>query len=262
LLKDIEETMYRNNQDMILFFSGHKDDREAAYMELLMKRKVDGALITLMPTSHPENFIERLEKLKESKFPFVLIFGDANISCNCVSFNHFWGEYLLVRHLISIGHKNICFPLGSLEPVPNVQKMEGYKKALAESNIEFNPGLIIRSDLSKIPETIDSILKINPRPTVISAVDDNMAMAYWRELNSRGIRVPEDIAITGFYDIKYLAHMKFPLTTVKLSTATLSEESIKLLLENIENPDMQYKKIVIEPELVIRESCGAKLVNK
>ncbi|OGS19824.1 MAG: hypothetical protein A2252_08695 [Elusimicrobia bacterium RIFOXYA2_FULL_39_19] len=260
LLERIEIAMYRSKQEMVLLFSGQQEDREETYIEQLMNHKMDGAIITLMPTGDSDRFVKSLEGLKKNKFPFVLMFGDIGIECNCVSFNHYKGQYLLTEHLIKTGHRNICYARGSLLSIPNIQKIDGFKKALEANNIEARPEVIFPDNMIDISSIIDRVLGLNPRPTAIMAADDNMAMFYWRELASRGIRVPEDIAIVGFYDIAYLKLIKFPLTTIRIPADIMANDSVSLLIEQIKNPDMKYKKIVIEPELIVRESCGIKKV--
>ncbi|OGS22725.1 MAG: hypothetical protein A2252_00755 [Elusimicrobia bacterium RIFOXYA2_FULL_39_19] len=259
-LECLEDVIYNKAQDFTLFFSGQKKDKESAYIDLLMKRKIDGAIITLMPTNEPELFVKSLERLKDKKFPFVLMFGDAGIECNCVSFNHYKGQYMLTEHLIKMGHRNICYAYGSMTAIPNAEKVHGYKQALMDNNIDFNEDLMFITDMKEVTKSVDKILNMNPRPTAVAVPDDNMAIFYWREMTRRGIRIPEDIALVGFYDIKYLTYLNLPITTVRIPVDVLSQNSVDLLLENVKNPDMKYKKIVIEPELIVRESCGFKKV--
>ncbi|OGS21833.1 MAG: hypothetical protein A2252_00035 [Elusimicrobia bacterium RIFOXYA2_FULL_39_19] len=263
LLANAEDAAYDHKNDLIVCFSGYKMDREEEYMNLLMKRKVDGLLITHMTNNvQEESFLKILKKLKENKFPFVLLMEDIDLDCNCIYIDYAKGEYDLINYLIKIGHKHIAFAYnGTMSK--SLKKLEGYKKALKENGIEIKPELIISKSFNTYKhyeEITEQLLSANPRPTVLVTADDYMALRFQEEFRNRGLMIPQDIALAGFDDIAFLNHLKFPLTTVRISPEKIAKLGVEMLLGQIENPEAELKKIVIDPELIIRESCGVKTI--
>ena len=102
-----------------------------------------------------------------------------------------------------------------------------------------------------------------PLPTAVFVANDAAAVGAMAALNEGGIRIPEDVAIVGAGNIHYGDMLRVPLTTVSWSTAAMGNIAAGLLLELIENQkgSKQNQRIVVDPELLVRQSCGATRAN-
>ena len=101
------------------------------------------------------------------------------------------------------------------------------------------------------------LLPLNP--DAVFAASDVMAMGALRALRDAGRRVPEDIALVGFDDMPFAARTDPPLTTVRQPVQRTGEVAAETLMDLIEHPDAQPRRILLPTELVIRASCGSKL---
>jgi LacI family transcriptional regulator len=93
-------------------------------------------------------------------------------------------------------------------------------------------------------------------PDAIVCGNDQMAIGVMRELQAAGIRVPADIAVTGFDDIRLGALLNPALTTVRQSLRLLGERACSRLLERIADPALPRRAERLPTELIVRESCG------
>jgi LacI family transcriptional regulator/LacI family repressor for deo operon, udp, cdd, tsx, nupC, and nupG len=86
-----------------------------------------------------------------------------------------------------------------------------------------------------------------------------MSLGALRAFREQNIRVPEDVAIVGFDDLPWSGELYAPLTAISQPTYELGKEAVNLLLGRLANPDAPVRTVVLQPRLIIRESCGAKL---
>ena len=90
---------------------------------------------------------------------------------------------------------------------------------------------------------------------MIIAINDLVAVGAYRFLKERGIRVPGDVGLVGFSDLKFMDILEVPLTTVRENVAQIGRKAIEILLYQIVHPEDSGRKVLVEPELVIRQSA-------
>jgi DNA-binding LacI/PurR family transcriptional regulator len=109
------------------------------------------------------------------------------------------------------------------------------------------------------PGPYDALLSRPDRPEAIFAVNDNEALAILKTAQRHGLRVPEDLALVGFDDLSFAAHLSPPLTTVAQPRMDLGLRAGNLLINRIEGLGGPTRHIELPTSLVVRESCGARL---
>jgi LacI family transcriptional regulator len=160
--------------------------------------------------------------------------------------------------LISLGHKNIACMTGPSQLSPSAQRAAGYKDALRAAGLPLNEDFLQPGDFrSKSGYRLCQFFLRGPNPpTALFVCNDLMAIGALCAAHEMAVKVPEELSIIGFDDIA-LASMTIPrLSTVSQPKQDIGKIVTKLLIERIQDRSLPTRKIVIQPELIIRNSCS------
>jgi LacI family transcriptional regulator len=166
------------------------------------------------------------------------------------------GAALAVRHLVELGHRRIAFITGSDNHPDALERLEGYKAALQDAGISFDPRLIATGDWHEDGgvRATRSLFESGVKFTAIFCVNDQTAYGACLALFRKGLAVPRDVSVVGFDDLPSSAYRLPPLTSVRQSIGELGEQSAQAILQLIAG---QRPKITPRPvELVVRESTS------
>jgi LacI family transcriptional regulator len=226
------------------------DDGER-YLRMLLERRVDGILLAA-----PE--LENKESLGPIGVPAVSIHRVPGGGVTTVGSDHVEVGRLATAHLLERGHKRIATITGSMERRVSQSRLRGYREALPKGRVGFDPALIQESDWTTAGgyEAARRLLERTPDLTAIFAQNDTMALGVLRALYDAGRRVPEDCAIVGCDDLPAAAYTIPPLTTVRIPFYETGEVAMRALLDAVEHPDLEPRRILLPVELVIRPSSG------
>lgn len=208
-----------------------------------------------------------IEQLKTDKFPFVLVDRYIpEIDCDFVVSDNTGGGYRGTEHLLILGHTRIGFVYssrGGLLTTSVRDRWEGYRKALREYNQPYDESLIFHNAPTPAPDppnVYDEIMTRPDRPSAFLAVNDAVALGLLQAAQRHQIRVPEEVALVGFDNVSYAAHLNVPLTTIAQHRKELGERAGALLINRIEGQVIGAPKhIELPTNLIIRQSCGARL---
>jgi DNA-binding LacI/PurR family transcriptional regulator len=134
--------------------------------------------------------------------------------------------------------------------------MIGYRRALEETGLSYDETLILRGDYHAQSgmEITRSILKMDPRPTAIFALNDLMALGALRAAAEAGCSVPGDLAVVGYDDLEIARFANPPLTTIAQPKKEIGIQAIDLLVNRISRKDRSPSRLVLPPELIVRRS--------
>ena len=169
------------------------------------------------------------------------------------------GTYLSTRHLIELGHRRIAFAGGPKDSIISSSRRDGNSKALKEAGMEFDEMYSFEMGFSEESgyKAGKYFSSLDPRPTAICCANDLIALGVLSALNENGIRVPDDISITGMDNIPYANLTRPRLTTVINNSEAFGKSAIELLLERIDGTyEGPPREMVFPGKLVIRESTG------
>lgn len=169
------------------------------------------------------------------------------------------GGQIAADYLVSLGHKDIATVTGNLNTQAGLHRFEGFKKYLDEKGKGLPDNYIFKGDYSRrsARAAAETFLSLPKRPTAIFAASDDMALEVITVLMENNLKVPDDISVIGFDDNPACLFGPVALTTIKQPLFKMAEESVHLLSAIIAGTAESGKKIVFEPELVVRESCTA-----
>jgi LacI family transcriptional regulator len=165
-------------------------------------------------------------------------------------------SYLAAKHLIELGHRRIAFFTGPPVAPSSQERLDGYRRALREENIQWDDRLIFTAG-STIEEGEKAALQLldeRPSATAVQAVNDLVALGAATVFLKQGLKIPDDLSIVGFGNVLVSEHFRVPLTTVrqpKLRLGAAAMDQMAKLLRN-ERPETQR----LPAEIVIRESTG------
>lgn len=206
-----------------------------------------------------------IEAFKQANMPVVLIDSDYKrfphrSDFDLVGIDNRRVGFALADHLLKLGCRRIDF-IGHRGVSLNVDaRVAGYREALCQY------GIFPQQDWVHVVEGIDTInveivrqiVSANPADAYICH-NDYTAGQLMRDLIQLGLSVPEDVRVVGVDDIKYASSLSVPLTTARQPCAQIGAMAVELMLQRIANPALPPRELRLDFELVVRESCGAKL---
>ncbi len=241
--------------DLLISFQQASDDWHADFED---SRKADG--IILLGYGDYLDYAHRLHKLIEQGTHFVrwgpVLPSQPGITIGCD--NHLAGREM-TEHLLLQGHRRIAF-LGhaSEQRYPEFfERYRGYCDALVQAGITLEQVLQIDAITTEQAgfEAMNSLLDSGNAPDAVFGASDLIAIGAMRAIQSRGLRVPEDIAVVGFDNIPIANFVSPGLTTVLQDTKQAGESLVKTLIHQINNEPAASQ--MLPARLVIRRSCGA-----
>jgi DNA-binding LacI/PurR family transcriptional regulator len=231
------------------------------YPRMLVERAVDGFLLLNTPADEIEVPV-----------PVVAISAHSPVQnvTNIVLDHHKAVEIALV-HLHQLGHRRIAYMRGPRAIPDSEYRWQSIQQVAGEIGLPIDPALVVRIDSvgwstktgqhPMAPEIghkpMQGLLEKSRDFTAVFCFNDIAAIGAIRALKDAGLRVPEDVSVVGFDDIQSAAYSTPSLTTVRQPLFEMGQRGAQILLERIANREAPYPaEIVMEPELVIRESTG------
>lgn len=262
LAKGIEDKAMELDYNIILCSTNYDLKLEKYYINILRSKGVDGIIFSSVENNDPN-----IKPLIEEHYPFILVnrrirnrLLDKKI--DYIVLDNFSGGYIAMEHLYKLGHRRIGIIAGSLTTSTAIERTEGAKKLLKDHGLKFNTNLLMECNFSKelAYHAAKIFLSMESPPTAIFSENDYMALGVREAIMDAGLEVPENMALVGFDDIAATALRGVEITTISQKKYEMGALAVKMLIEKIKNsiPPMS-NQIILEPELIIRTSCGYRL---
>lgn len=241
---------------MMLLADTHEDpEYEMRVVQALHERRVDGILIA--PTVDQRN--RALDYLRDKSVPTVLVDRFVGTTFDQVAVESRDATRTLVSHVIGLGHRRIAFISGAAGLSTTNERLEGYRLALEEAGIKFDPDLV-RSGESKIEpacKAVHHLLSLDRRPTALVTGNNLMTIGAMRALRAARLDVPRDISLVGFDDFDWADVFAPRLTVMAQPVEELGTRAVRLLVRRIANPNARRQTVRLVPTLRLRDSAGA-----
>jgi LacI family transcriptional regulator len=169
------------------------------------------------------------------------------------------GALLAVEHLFQLGNRRIAFVGGEPDFSTGRERIDGYRMALARLGLEFDSRLVFPAPPTRRGgyDSVPKLLRLENRPTAAFCFNDVVALGMIEALQHSGIRVGKEFGVVGFNNVPDAAQSLPGLTTIDTSPRELGETAAELLLKRIQQPDSPTRTVILQPRLMVRESCGA-----
>jgi LacI family transcriptional regulator len=233
-----------------LFASAHwQAETEEIAINLLLSRGVDGLVI--MGGLSSDLFLNDLAE----RLP-IAVMGRIvpGLERQCVAIDNVEAAFLATEHLIELGHRHIAHISGPKCNSDAQSRLSGYRKALEQHQICFDPNLIVEGDLLETSGVIalESLLARGVSFSAIFAANDQMASGARLGLTRRNLRVPDDVSLVGFDDLPGTAFTNPPLTTVRQPMTLMGRTVAHSVVATLTNQDYEFEPV--KAELIVRKS--------
>ncbi|MBN1811620.1 MAG: LacI family DNA-binding transcriptional regulator [Anaerolineae bacterium] len=253
IIRGIDAELASAQYDLLLYTTHRRKIKESAHVVTLTRGMADGLLLVL-----PRDPGSYLETLRQHRFPHVLIdHRGGDEEAPAVAAANWQGAYKATEYLIELRHRRIGFITGAMDQICAQDRLAGYKTALADHGITFDPELVSEGDFFQPLGYVGAsvLLELPHPPTAIFASNDVSAFGVMEAVREYGLRIPNDVSILGFDDIPQAAHVHPPLTTVRQPLEEMGRTATRMLLEYIKDPLRPLKRVELPTELVLRQSC-------
>ena len=253
-LRGVQSTLADSEYDLVLFAIENPSQRDAYFQNLSLKSRVDGVLLISLP---PDN--DQAQRIAGSNIPSVLIDGYHPDLC-CIYPDDVQGGRIATQHLIDLGHRRIAFISDFLRTPfhPSMRlRYQGYRETLTEANIRHNPDYQVEGSRGRINARFMArkLLTLEVPPTAIFAASDSQAIGALEAASELGVRVPEDLSVIGYDDIRDAEYVN--LTTINQHLDKSGVEGAKMLLDLLANPTHRANcQRAIEVDLVVRSTTA------
>lgn len=250
LARGVEDAAETKGYSVILCNSDNNLSKEEKYIQVLQEKMVDGIILTASEQSVRKS-------LKKRNIPLVLLDRDLLIDDEVgrIVVENEEGAYQATDFLISKGCKNIGFISSDAMNKSSGQRLNGYKRALLAHGVNFDENKIFLKSytIETGYEGTKALLENNDLDGICCG-NDLIAIGAINALKEKHIKIPQDMKIIGFDDIKISQYLDPPLTTIKQPIYELGEEAVKMLIGMIEKRDINLNK-VLKTKLIERGSC-------
>ncbi|NBI42741.1 substrate-binding domain-containing protein [[Haemophilus] felis] len=251
VVSGVEQYCHQHHYNLILSSTAGDKDRLLNNLQTLVQKQVDGLLLMCADARF------QIGRDLNLPLPFVIMdWWPTDQSADKIFENSEYGGYLATKTLIDYGHRHIAIITGNLKKSLAQNRLAGYQKALTEANIPLNPAWIIEEnfDIEGGISGMQKVLNLTPRPTAVFACNDSIALGAYQTLWRQGLRVPQDMSVIGYDNIHLAQYMSPPLSTINQPKAELGKLAVETLLQRIKNPQENYRTLLLEPEIIERES--------
>ncbi|MSA00679.1 substrate-binding domain-containing protein [Lactonifactor sp. BIOML-A3] len=239
------------------FNSEYDPDKEAQYMRIAQQYSYGGIILVTVNSEAADKYLTNMD------IPLLMVNRiTSNYDGSLVVTDNFQAGYIATRHLINLGHKEIGFISGHHQSsTASYDRYRGFRQALSNYHLEYreeycsyNKDWRLETGYQAAEEYFAK--DADSRPTALLLANDLLAIGFMDYCGSHGIKIPEELSIISFDNIEYANLSQIQLTTVSQHVELMSEEAAQLMVSLMTKSQVEPKRIILEPTLVIRKTTG------
>ena len=249
LLQGMSDALSEQAAGMMLWLGGRS--KEETLGQILSMGLLDGVIVTATYLEDP-----LVDGLLASRLPTVLVgHRREDRAASYVDVDNVHAADTITAHLVKLGRRRVGHVTGIRGTVSGEDRIAGYRRALERAGLPTNE-LIVDGDFTKASGAAASLELLDRGVDAIFCANDASAEGALETVCARGLRVPEDVAIAGFDDLEFAAHLDPPLTTVRQRVDEQGAEAAHALLQLLQDPEGGPRRVILPTELVIRQSTA------
>jgi LacI family transcriptional regulator len=256
VLRGVAEEIEPSGYSLVLYTTAEGEESERAFMsQVVPAGAVDGLVLVI-----PLGMLDYIERLAEGGLPIVVVDDRGHYpDLPTVATTNVEGGRSATRHLIEQGRQKIAMLNGPHDFGCDRDRLEGYKSALKEAGLRFDPRRVTDSDFKETggASAMTKLLAADPGLDAVFVANDMMAFGAMRALRESGRRVPDDVAVVGFDDLPASAFTHPPLTTVRQPLYEMGRTAAAMVMASVRGETIQ-KRIELQTSLVVRASSGGR----
>jgi DNA-binding LacI/PurR family transcriptional regulator len=256
LARGVEDVAARHGYTVLIGNSDESVEKETRYLNVMRAEAVDGIIL-------PPSCEGRSAAVDLARAGVPLVCVDRRLDrakVDTVLVDNVRGAIEATEHLIAHGHRRIGYLEGKQGVSTTRERLEGYRSALARHGIADDPALVLSGDSR--PESArrltTQLLQSPERPTALLVGNGMMTIGVLEAIHDLGLRIPEDVAVIGYDDMPWARALTPALTVVRQPGYELGSRAMELLRQRIREPERSITTVMLQPDLVVRGSCGAR----
>lgn len=257
ILTGIGDTANELGYSALIFNTANSEEREKEGMEMLKKRRADGAILLARNQGSQwlEEYAENYPVVQCSEY-------DPQVPFPHVSIDNYKAVREVMAYLFALGHERIATISSKNRYISTDLRMKAYKDALVEEGLPVEENLVAYAGLDYSfrsgKEAAEKLLAQENRPTAIFCISDTIALGAIAAAMEKGIRVPEDLTVIGFDDVEDTMMFHPYITTVGQPCYELGKNAMRMLYDRINGQLDPQHEMVLKHKFIIRESAGRR----
>ncbi len=262
VIHGIDRVISQNGYSILLKNTGNNAEKEADCLEDILRKNIEGLIIEPTKSALYTNNIRLFDALDKHNIPYLFIHGyyQQMKAHSCLLLDDVQGMYAAVDYLIKLGHKSIA-GIFKADDIQGLNRHKGYAKALNDAGIPYDPDRVIwfhTEDRDQKPfNQIRSMIVEQKGLDAVACYNDQIAFGVYDTLGALGVKIPDDISLTGFDDSYLSANCPVKITTVRHPQEEFGETAAQMLLDLLKNNNYKNQPLqkTIVPQLIVKESC-------
>ncbi|MFC2133984.1 LacI family DNA-binding transcriptional regulator [Bacteroidota bacterium] len=253
VVKGVEDMSYANDYAILMCNFSQEESKKNLYIDLMRAESVDGLIVAPVNEKDP-----KVIDLIRSGLPIVCVDrGVADEPVDIVVVDNAQGAFNAVELLIERGHKRIAYIAGLPNIPTSTFRLNGYMEALKKHKIKVEDELIKFGDSKHESgkKIAAELLEMENPPTALFTGNNLITLGALETIHSKGLKIPEEIAIIGFDDMPWSISLNPPLTAVSQPGYEIGRSAAEMLFQRIADPTRGNVKLELKTKLIIRSSC-------
>jgi DNA-binding LacI/PurR family transcriptional regulator len=247
LLQGMSDALSEQALGMMLWLGNRS--KEETLDRILWMGPIDGVIVTADHLDDP-----LVDGLLASRLPTVLVgHRRADRSASYVDVDNVGAADNVTTHLASLGRRRIGHITGTRGTVAGEDRLTGYRRAMERAGLAPD-GLVVDGDFNRPSGSAGAEVLLDAGADAMFCANDATAEGALDTIRARGLRVPDDVALAGFDDLEFAAHLEPPLTTIRQGVERQGAEAAHTLFQLLQDPDGGPRRVILPTELVIRQS--------
>lgn len=258
IARGVEDTAIKNGFNIILCNTDEDVEKEERYIELLLRKRVEGIILSPADCSKRES----VEQILKRNVPLVLIDRYIKgLNVDCVYSDSISGAYELTRYLINLGHRRIGIIVGPNRISTALDRVEGYKRALQDAGILIDESLIRWGEKYSREDgyrNAKELLATKNPPTAIFGGNRLITVGILKAIRELDLKIPDDVSVVSFDEVEDMSVTNPFLTVMSQDSYNIGVIATEKLLERIRGDSnllIRFGHTILQPKLIIRESC-------
>jgi LacI family transcriptional regulator len=252
ILRGVNRVIAESDYHLLIYTSGdarkfRSENQESQYVMLLNGGITDGVIVVTPSTGsfNPHSPLVIVDPYQEEPETHTIYSTNYKGACDAI------------EYLVSLGHRRIAHLTGAMALISAAQRLQGYKDGLAAAGIPVEETLIQEGDFTVVTaqKCAMRLLSLPEPPTAIFAANDMSAMAIYQAAQQMGVRIPQDLSVIGFDNLRDSEYLDPPLTTIDQSIFDMGVLATRLMMNMLRGENPENKQHVFPTRLIIRESC-------
>jgi LacI family transcriptional regulator len=267
----IEQALFTKGYRTFLCSAEEDSDKEAAYLEMLLRQRADGVI--LVPTGRS---LSNVERLLRTRLPVVLVDRDLPaLQVDRVLSDNITGGRQIARHLLRLGHRRIAIIGAEPHSESMERRLAGVRQGLKRAGIQPVEECLVANTGSQFQlgfSTTQRLVLQHPRPTAVIALTDMLAVGAIHGAWKAGLELPRDLSVTGFDDIPLASYVLPELTTVAQPITEMGERAVHQLLQRVRQrlvrsgtdfaPRHKVNRVLLPAHLIVRNSTAPPSMSR